>query len=92
MKDFRIELNNPPGGVYFPGMLVTGFVICATDTPKDYERLTVTLDGRAEVRFTNTGATRTANEKYVSFSEDIWTRKNFSYQLGEDFPVGTKLF
>ena len=92
MKDFRIELNNPPGGVYFPGMLVTGFVICVTDTPKDYERLAVTLDGRAEVLFTTTctGATRTSNEKYVSCSEDLWT-KNFSFQ-GEDFPVGTNCF
>ena len=98
-KEFRLELTNPPQGVYFPGMLVTGTVVCATDEPKsNYRQILVTLRGGAQVRWSETsgsGQNQTtvsysSNEEYISSSVVLWD-KTVNGQ-GGDFPVGSYRF
>ena len=82
MKDFKLELTNPPQGVYFPGMTITGTVVCVTDEPKDYRQILVKLHGRAHVHWSessgsgNNRRTRryTSNEEYVSSVAVLWDK------------------
>ena len=92
-KEFRIELTNePPHGVYFPGMAVTGTVICTTDGPKDLDQILVTLRGRARVSFGEgrNSPTYHATEDYVSCSAVLWDKTENGQ--GERFPVGNHRF
>ena len=52
MKDFQLQLNSPPGGIYYPGMTVTGTLLVVTDKPKNYKSIQVKLHGFAKVRWT----------------------------------------
>ena len=102
-KEFRLELTNPPQGVYFPGMAITGTVVCATDEPKSYVQILVTVRGRAHVEWTETESYETRNagrtttqthrrtysssEEYVSSSAVLWDKRQ-----GGSFPVGNYRF
>ena len=63
MKNFKLQLNNPPQGVYFPGMMVTGTVTAETDVPKDYKQIQVQLVGRADVHWSEMQSS--GNSTYV---------------------------
>ena len=52
MKDFKLQLNYPPQGVYVPGMTVTGTVLAVNDEPKDYKTIKVKIIGSAHVHWT----------------------------------------
>ena len=99
LKEFRLELTNPPNGVYFPGMAVTGTVIvCITDEPKpSYLQIVVTLRGRAHVEWTESSGgdnscsqTFSSSEEYVSRSAVLWDKTVNG--LGGSFPVGSHRF
>ena len=101
-KEFRLELTNPPQGVYFPGMAITGTVVCATDEPKSYKQILVTLRGGAHVHWTETETTGTdeerrtrtrtysSSEEYVSCSAVLWDKRVNGQ--GGSFPVGSYRF
>ena len=93
MKDFKLQLNNPPQGVYFPGMMVTGTVTAETDVPKDYKQIKVQLVGRADVHWSEShgsGNNRrtvhyTSDEQYLNCFAVLWDKDNAG---GSAFPVG----
>ena len=93
MKDFKVQLNNPPQGVYFPGMMVTGMVTAETDVPKDYKQIKVQLVGRADVHWSESrgsGNDRrtvhyTSDEQYLDCFAVLWDKDNAG---GIAFPVG----
>ena len=82
MKEFRLELASPPQGVYFPGMMVTGTVVCETDKPKDYKQIKVFLRGRADVHWSEThgsGENRrtehySSHEQYIECFTVLWDK------------------
>ena len=87
-------------------MMVTGTVVCETDTPEDYNQIIVSLHGRAQVhisrrrnssrRNSRTGRTNTeivhysSNEDYINCSTVLWD-KSTNGQEGK-FPVGAYRF
>ena len=71
MKDFQLRLNSPPGGIYFPGMTVTGTLLVVTDKPKNYRSIQVTLHGFAEVVWTEEGGYNNTRIHIYSSSEDF---------------------
>lgn len=50
--DFKLQLNNPPGNVYFPGMAITGTVLGSTGEPQNFKAIQVRLVGGARVHWT----------------------------------------
>ena len=98
MKDFRLELNNPPNGVYFTGGTVTGTVIAVNDDqPKDYKAIQVRIVGAADVHWSEergSGEHRhtvhyRANEVYIDTFVHVWDRNAAG---GGQFPVGAFQF
>ena len=99
MKDFKVQLNNPPEGVYFPGMMVTGTVTAETDVPKDYKQIKVQLVGKADVHWVERHHDRRAghaghdrrtvhyrsDEQYIDCAAVLWDKDNAG---GSAFPVG----
>ena len=90
MKDFKVQLNNPPQGVYFPGMMVTGTVTAETDVPKDYKQIKVQLVDRADVHWVERHHDRHAghaehdrrtvhyrsDEQYIDCVAVLWDKDN----------------
>ena len=104
MKDFRLQLNPPPNGVYFPGMTVSGTVILVTDDSdelKDYKNIEVRIVGDADVYWTETHTTgsgenqRTStvtyhsHETYIDTFVRVWDNETCG---GSSFPVGSHPF
>ncbi|XP_011409248.1 PREDICTED: arrestin domain-containing protein 2-like [Amphimedon queenslandica] len=98
MKDFRMELKNPPNGIYFTGGAVTGTVIAVNDDqPKDYKAIQVRIVGAADVHWSEergTGDDRhtvhyRAYEVYIDTFVNVWDRKTAG---GGQFPVGNFQF
>ena len=54
MKDFRLQLNPSPNGVYLAGTSVTGTVVAVTSKPKDFKTIEVRIVGEATVHWTET--------------------------------------
>lgn len=98
MKEFRVELTNPPQGVYFPGMAVTGTVVCETDKPKDYKQIVVTITGGARVHWSESHGTgndrRTyhysSSEHYMTVSAVLWDKDRDA--MGGTLPAGSYRF
>ena len=73
MKDFQLRLDSPPGGIYFPGMTVTGTLLVVTDKPKNYKSIQVKLLGFAKVEWTDGhGTLRSSSEDYINTSVTVW--------------------
>lgn len=98
MKDFKLQLTNPPSGVYFPGMNVTGIVIVATDEPKDYKAIQVRIVGGAHVHWSESrgsGEHRhtqhyTSSESFVDTFIRVWDKDTSGG--GGLFPTGSFQF
>ena len=98
MSEFTVDLVVPPQGVYFPGMLVTGAVVCTTQESKDYKQIVIQLVGRANVHWSESSGSgnnrRThhyrSNEEYVSCVAVLWDKA--SNAQGGKFPVGSYRF
>ena len=98
MKDFRLELNGPPNGVYFPGGTVTGTVIAVNDDqPKDYKAIQVRLVGAADVHWSEQRGSGQhshtvhfrSHEVYIDTFVHVWDRNTAG---GGQFPVGNFQF
>ena len=97
MKDFKLQINNPPQGVYFPGMMVTGTVTAETDVPKDYKQIKVQLVGRADVHWSEVQSSGNStyvvhyesDEQYLNCFAILWDKHNAG---GSAFPVGIYRF
>ena len=95
MKDFKLLLNYPPQGVYFPGMTVVGTVFAVTDEPKNYKAIQVKIVGFAHVYWSETHGsgenarteTYTSHEDYLDTSVNVW-EKDTSAGSGQ-FPAGS---
>ena len=98
MTEFRVDLTNPPQGVYFPGMMVTGAVVCTTNEPKDYKQIIVKLVGMARVHWSESSGsgnnTRhhsyTSYEEYLSCAVVLWDKATNAQ--GGNFPTGSYRF
>jgi hypothetical protein len=94
MKEFTLKLNNPPSGVYFPGMVVSGTVSVTNDEPKDYDALRVSLVGGANCHWSESHGTgddrRTeyysSSETYINTFVVIWDKQASGGGL---FPPGS---
>ena len=93
MKDFRLQLNPPPNGVYFPGMTVSGRAILVTDKPKDYKNIEVRIVGDADVYWTEqygqSTVTYHSHETYLNTFVTVWDKETCG---GSSFPVGSHSF
>ena len=93
MKDFRLQLNPPPNGVYFPGMTVSGRAILVTDKLKDYKSIEVRIVGDANVRWTEQHGQSTvaflSHETYLITFVRVWDKETCG---GSSFPVGSHSF
>ena len=81
MKEFRLQLNNPPHGVYFPGMTVTGTLLVVTDKPKNYRAIQVKILGQAHVHWSQ----YTNHEDYLNRIIHLWDKDESGG--GGQFPV-----
>ena len=98
MRGFRLELIEPPNGIYFFGNTVTGSVICEVDEPKNYKQIMVKLEGKAKVHWAQSqgsGKSRrsrqyTAQEDYISTRIILWDKERNG--LGGKFPPGPHRF
>ena len=98
MKDFQLRLNSPPGGIYFPGMTVTGTLLVETDKPKNYRSIQVKLIGFAKVKWTKTSGvgehstteTYSSREDYINASVTVWSQGTSSES--DTLPAGTYQF
>ena len=94
MKDFTLQLNNPPSGVYFTGGTVSGTVTAVNDEPKDYKAIQVRIVGAANVHWSEergTGDDRhtvhySSHETYIDTFVNVWDRNAVA---GGKFPPGT---
>ena len=98
MKDFQLQLNTPPNGVYFPGMTVTGTVFTVNKIRKDYKAIKVTIVGFAHVYWTEShrSGRHRHTESYISHKEYLNTfvyvwDKNTAGDGGK-FPAGNYQF
>ena len=92
MKNFTIQLNNPPQEVYFPGMTVSGVVIVENDTePKAYKSIQVALNGKAHVHWSeSSGESSThyyGNETFIQCYSVLWDKDRDA--AGGMYPMGT---
>ena len=94
MKDFQLQLNHPPQGVYYPGMTVTGTVLVVNDEPKDYKAIKVRIEGSAHVSWevsNESGRTQsyyyTSYESYLNTFIRIWDKDTSAG--GGQFPAGS---
>ena len=88
MKSFTIQLDNPPQGVYFPGMTVSGVVIVENDSePKAYRKILVALTGEACVYFLIGKATYHGSESIIHCHLVLWDKDRDA--AGGKYPVGT---
>ena len=95
MKDFQLQLNYPPQGVYFPGMTVTGTVLAVNDKPKDYKAIQVKIVGFAYVHWSESsgsGQSRrtrhyTSREDYLNTFIRVWDKDTSAG--GGQFPAGS---
>ena len=98
MKDLQLQLNSPPGGIYYPGMTVTGTLLVVTDKPKNYKSIQVKLLGFAKVRWTEehgpsdnrSTVTYSSSEDYINTSVTVWGEDASSG--GDMLPAGTYQF
>ena len=99
MKEFAIQLNRPPHGVYFPGMSVTGVVVAQNDKqPKSYKSINIVLNGDAyvcwsEVRYygnTSTIVYQIGNQMLIKRALVLWDKNRDA--AGGMFPLGTYHF
>ena len=95
MKDFQLQLNYPPQGVYFPGMTVTGTVLAVSDEPKDYKAIQVKIVGFAHVHWSeSSGSGQNRRTRHYSAREDylntfirVWDKDTSAG--GGQFPAGS---
>ena len=89
VKEFKIVLNSPAQGVFFPGSEVSGILVVKVDEPKSYENIQVTLVGQADdddswsessgsVKFRSTYTY--ADETYVNLRAIVWTKEQVPTQ------------
>jgi hypothetical protein len=53
LKEFKLEVWDPPNGVYLPGMTVTGVITAVIDIPNnDFKAIQVSVIGELNVRWT----------------------------------------
>ena len=92
MKDFQLQLNYTPRGVYFPGMTVTGTVLAVNDEPKNYKAIQVKIVGFAHVHWTDRESQNdyTSHEDYLDTSVRVWDK--YTSAGGGQFPVGSYQF
>ena len=98
MKDFKLQLNYPPQGVYFTGMTVTGTVLAVSDEPKNYKAIEVKIIGFAHVHWSESHGsgenvrieTYTSHEDYLDTSVCVWDKDTSAG--GGQFPAGSYLF
>ena len=72
VKEFKLVLNAPAQGVFFPGSEVSGILVVKVDEPKSYKNIQVTLVGQAHVSWSESSGsgnnrtihTYTSNETY----------------------------
>ena len=79
VKEFKILLNVPPQGVFFPDSEVSGILVVQVDEPKSYDKIQVTLVGQAHVSWSETSASG-ENELYINLSTTVWTKEQVSTQ------------
>ena len=106
MKDFRLQLNPSPNGVYLAGTSVTGTVVAVTSKPKDFKTIEVRIVGEATVHWTETH-TRTHSTAPGSHHQTTETVTYHSHETyidtfvrvwdkeacgGSSFPVGSHSF
>ena len=93
MKNLTLQLENPPQGVYFPGMTVYGVVIVENDTePMAYRAIEVVLNGGAHVHWTSidhddSTINHDGDESYIQSNSVLWDKDRDA--AGGMYPVGT---
>ena len=98
MKDLQLQLNSPPGWIYYPGMTVTGTLLVVTDKPKNYKSIQVRLHGFANVIWRERHGTRehrrtvtySSSEDYINTFVTFWGEGASSG--GDMLPAGTYQF
>ena len=93
MKDFRLQLDNPPTGIYLAGGTVSGTVIAVNNKePKDYKAIRVRIVGTSNTHWSaqrrRYNKSLDASETYIRTYVDVWDR-NRSIAPGGHLPVGT---
>ena len=97
MKDFQLQLNYPPQGVYYPGMTVTGTVFAVNDEPKDYKAIKVRIVGFAHVHWSESTVSEYSGRRqtrhysarvgYLNTFIRIWDKDTSAG--GGQFPAGS---
>ena len=88
VKEFKIVLNAPAQGVFFPGSEVSGILVVEVDEPKSYKNIQVTLVGQAHVSWSESSGsgenqtthTYTSNETYINLRVIVWTKEQVPTQ------------
>lgn len=89
MRNFTLQLNNPPRGLYFPGMAVSGTVIAENDeAPKHYRSIMIVLDGGARVNIQVGKVTYIRKESYIHCHRTLWDKDRDA--AGGLYPLGTR--
>lgn len=87
MRVFKLQLDPPPGDVYYPGMVITGTISGYTDEPKNYKAIQVRLIGQANVFFTDTGVDANSSSiLYINRFTNLWHKQTSAG--GGQFPIG----
>ena len=83
MKDFTLQLNDPPNGVYFTGDTVSGTVTAVNDEPKDYKAIQVRIVGAAIVHWSEErgGGTRGGTRVHYRGSETASESRTLSSRV-----------
>ena len=79
MKDFRLQLDNPPTGIYLAGGTVSGTVIADNNKePKDYKAIRVRIVGTSNTHWSaerrRYNKSLDASETYIRTYVDVWDR------------------
>ena len=95
MDVFKIHLDTPPQGGYFPGTMITGMVLFKNDIPRDYKQILIEFCGRADVQckqnvFLSESDGYRSKRIYIHRVIILWDKHTNGH--GGRFPVGMHHF
>ena len=95
MKVFQMQLNNPPKGVYFPGMTVKGTIQVVNDEPANIKAIDVEVVGQAHVQWRESKRNcptenYISHESYLNGDTRVWDKETSAG--GGYFPVCNRQF
>ena len=90
-----MQLNNPPKGVYFPGMTVKGTIQVVNDEPANIKAIDIEVVGQAHVQWTESKRNcptenYISHESYLNGGTRVWDKETSAG--GEQFPVCNRQF